>query len=40
MPDSIRARLLQIGHDFRDVERVMTTSEIEIEKRELTDACE
>ncbi|KAL1729007.1 hypothetical protein EV714DRAFT_237741 [Schizophyllum commune] len=36
--EGIRARLLQIGHDPRDVERVMTTSEIEIEKRELTDA--
>ncbi|KAL1659136.1 hypothetical protein GGF50DRAFT_131253 [Schizophyllum commune] len=36
--EGIRARLLQIGHNPRDVERVMTTSEIEIEKRELTDA--
>ncbi|KAI5891267.1 uncharacterized protein SCHCODRAFT_02504360 [Schizophyllum commune H4-8] len=36
--EGIRARLLQIGHDPRDVERAMTTSEIEIEKRELTDA--
>ncbi|KAL1717641.1 hypothetical protein EV715DRAFT_274147 [Schizophyllum commune] len=36
--EGIRARLLQFGHDPRDVERVMTTSEIEIEQRELTDA--
>ncbi|KAL1701698.1 hypothetical protein EV121DRAFT_211613 [Schizophyllum commune] len=35
---AIRARLLQIGHDPRDVEHVMTNGDIEIEQKELADA--
>ncbi|KAI4518814.1 hypothetical protein K525DRAFT_287963 [Schizophyllum commune Loenen D] len=36
--EAIHARLLQIGHDPRDVEHVMTNGDIEIEQKELTDA--
>ncbi|KAI5892297.1 uncharacterized protein SCHCODRAFT_02503613 [Schizophyllum commune H4-8] len=35
---AIRARLLQIGHDPRDVEHVMTNGDIEVERKELTEA--
>ncbi|KAL1687764.1 hypothetical protein GGG16DRAFT_61475 [Schizophyllum commune] len=36
--EAIHARLLQIGHDPRDVAYVMTNGDIEIEPKELTDA--
>ncbi|KAL1658531.1 hypothetical protein GGF50DRAFT_67045 [Schizophyllum commune] len=36
--EAIRARLLQIGHDPRDVEQVMINGGIQIEQKELTDA--